>query len=232
MSSHVLGEKDVNAAMEQSQQTSSNTQQSKDVKSMDYHRQVFQSKMAQEPYVSRTAKAAASASASASCSRLPPTTIVIDAATASPRPPFRPAAVLAARNTTSSSDASSCSFLSSCPSPVPSLISQHSSSSSSSTSSSPTPSITVLHRCPTNKILAVASTKQYVSPSDNIMSPCSAKINEEEEDRDCLEKSSEFINSTNRRLLHRAKPKSLFAQASAKKLSGENLFGSKSIPKA
>ena len=32
-------------------------------------------------------------------------------------------------------------------------------------------------------------------------------------------------------LFDRAKPKSLFAQASAKKLGGDNLFGSKSIPK-
>lgn len=45
--SSVLGDKDVNAAMEQ--------QAIKDVKSMEYHRQVFQSKMAAEPYVlSRT----------------------------------------------------------------------------------------------------------------------------------------------------------------------------------
>mgnify|MGYP005989044035 FL=1 len=42
MSSKVLGDKDVNASLEQQQQTG------KDVKSMDYHRQVFQSKMAEE----------------------------------------------------------------------------------------------------------------------------------------------------------------------------------------
>lgn len=35
----------------------------------------------------------------------------------------------------------------------------------------------------------------------------------------------------NHGVLVRAKPKSLFAQASAKKLGGDNLFGSKSIPK-
>lgn len=46
MASRVLGDRDVNAAIEQQQQPV------KDVKSMDYHRQVFQSKMAQEPYVS------------------------------------------------------------------------------------------------------------------------------------------------------------------------------------
>jgi hypothetical protein len=42
--SAVLGDKDVNAAMEQQNTV-------KDVKSMEYHRQVFQSKMAAEPYV-------------------------------------------------------------------------------------------------------------------------------------------------------------------------------------
>ncbi|PNY27722.1 Uncharacterized protein TCAP_02336 [Tolypocladium capitatum] len=44
MSNQVLGDKDINAAMaEQQQQTPG-----KDVKSMEYHRQVFQSKMAEE----------------------------------------------------------------------------------------------------------------------------------------------------------------------------------------
>ncbi|KAF1735200.1 hypothetical protein CRV24_004121 [Beauveria bassiana] len=212
MSSHVLGNKDVNASMEQQQQQ---TAQSKDVKSMDYHRQVFQSKMAQEPYVTRKP-------ASAPSSRL--TTPAATVAASRPVVLFRPAAVLA-KNTATSSDASSCSASfsssSSCSatttttssstsslSPVPSLISD-----SSSCAPSPTPSITALPRLPTNKNL-VASTQQYVSPSDNIMSPCSAKI-----------------NALRNKHVSKAKPKSLFAQASAKKLSGENLFGSKSIPK-
>ncbi|KAJ3493931.1 hypothetical protein NLG97_g4414 [Lecanicillium saksenae] len=186
MSSHVLGDKDVNAPMEQ--------QQTQDVKSMDYHRQVFQSKMAQEPYVYRKQTALASTSRATSKTA------------AASRSPSR----LAARNTANSSDASSCSTTSSSSaSPVPSLISD-----SSSTSASPTPSITVLPRFPTNKTF-VASTKQYVSPSDNIMSPCTAKI-----------------NALRNKHVSKAKPKSLFAQASAKKLSGENLFGSKSIPNA
>ncbi|KAM3562215.1 hypothetical protein ARSEF4850_002861 [Beauveria asiatica] len=222
MSSHVLGNKDVNASMEQQQQQQQQQQQtaqSKDVKSMDYHRQVFQSKMAQEPYVARKP-------ASAPSSRL--TTPAAAAAAAASRPVvlFRPAAVVA-KNTATCSDASSCST--SCPSsfsassassassssspsssslsPLPSLISD-----SSSCAPSPTPSITALPRLPTNKNL-VASTQQYVSPSDNIMSPCSAKI-----------------NALRNKHVSKAKPKSLFAQASAKKLSGENLFGSKSIP--
>lgn len=46
MSNSILGNKDVNAPMAESQEA-------KDVKSMEYHRQVFQSKMADEPYVSR-----------------------------------------------------------------------------------------------------------------------------------------------------------------------------------
>ncbi|KAM3440430.1 hypothetical protein MY4824_002144 [Beauveria thailandica] len=211
MSSHVLGNKDVNASMEQQQQQMA---QSKDVKSMDYHRQVFQSKMAQEPYVARKP-------ASAPSSRL--TTPAAAAAASRPVVLVRPAAVLA-KNTATCSDASSCST--SCPSsfsassassssspsssslsPLPSLISD-----SSSCAPSPTPSITALPRLPTNKNL-VASTQQYVSPSDNIMSPCSAKI-----------------NALRNKHVSKAKPKSLFAQASAKKLSGENLFGSKSIP--
>ncbi|KAM3526978.1 hypothetical protein MY4038_006551 [Beauveria bassiana] len=213
MSSHVLGNKDVNASMEQQQQQ---TAQSKDVKSMDYHRQVFQSKMAQEPYVTRKP-------ASAPSSRL--TTPAATVAASRPVVLFRPAAVLA-KNTATSSDASSCSAsfsssscsatttttTTSCSTPslsaVPSLISD-----SSSCAPSPTPSITALPRLPTNKNL-VASTQQYVSPSDNIMSPCSAKI-----------------NALRNKHVSKAKPKSLFAQASAKKLSGENLFGSKSIPK-
>ncbi|ATY62871.1 hypothetical protein A9K55_007266 [Cordyceps militaris] len=206
--SSILGNKDVNASMEQHQQNT----QSKDVKSMDYHRQVFHSKMAEEPYVHRT-KAASAASPSR-----------FTAPTVSSRSPFRPATLALARNTaTNSSDASSCSFASSssssASSPALSLFSD-----SSSSAPSPTPSITGLPRLPfpTNKTLVAISTKQYVSPSDNIMSPCSAKINA---------LRNKHVSNANRRF-RRAKPKSLFAQASAKKLSGDNLFGSKSIPKA
>lgn len=44
MSNSVLANKDVNAAMEHQVPAG-------DVKSMEYHRQVFQSKMADQPYV-------------------------------------------------------------------------------------------------------------------------------------------------------------------------------------
>lgn len=47
MSSNVLADRDVNAAMADQQQQASG----KDVKSMEYHRQVFQNKMAEEKYV-------------------------------------------------------------------------------------------------------------------------------------------------------------------------------------
>lgn len=167
MSAHVLGDKDINASIEQQQQ------QSKDVKSMDYHRQVFQSKMAQEPYVHRKTASAPSSRATTTTSS-PPCFDLEDMY-------YRNATIIA-----NSSDASSCfaagaSFY---PSPPASLVSDDEASSSSSfsipssspASASPTPSITAMPRFPTNKSL-VASTKQYVSPSDNIMSPCSAKIN-------------------------------------------------------
>ncbi|KAF7544404.1 hypothetical protein G7046_g9796 [Stylonectria norvegica] len=49
---------------------------------------------------------------------------------------------------------------------------------------------------------------KYISPSDNIMSPASAKI-----------------NALRNKHAHKAKPKSLFAQASSKKLQGENPLG-------
>ncbi|OTB16969.1 hypothetical protein K445DRAFT_316496 [Daldinia sp. EC12] len=51
--------------------------------------------------------------------------------------------------------------------------------------------------------------QQYVSPSDNIMSPCTAKL-----------------SALKGRAVGKAKPKSLFAQTSAKKFDGKNIFGS------
>ncbi|KFA62123.1 hypothetical protein S40285_01642 [Stachybotrys chlorohalonatus IBT 40285] len=50
--------------------------------------------------------------------------------------------------------------------------------------------------------------KQYISPSDNIMSPCSAKI-----------------NALRNKHASKAKPKSLFAQASAKRLASDGPLG-------
>ncbi|KAF2999947.1 hypothetical protein G7054_g5938 [Neopestalotiopsis clavispora] len=52
--------------------------------------------------------------------------------------------------------------------------------------------------------------EKYVSPSDGIMSPCTAKL-----------------NALRNKQVGKAKPKSLFAQASAKKFDGENVFGAK-----
>ncbi|OIW29549.1 hypothetical protein CONLIGDRAFT_680392 [Coniochaeta ligniaria NRRL 30616] len=55
-----------------------------------------------------------------------------------------------------------------------------------------------------------AQGQTYISPSDNIMSPCTAKL-------------SAFRNKQ----VGKVKPKSLFAKASAKKLGGDGLFDSK-----
>ncbi|KAI1354986.1 hypothetical protein F5Y01DRAFT_271865 [Xylaria sp. FL0043] len=60
-----------------------------------------------------------------------------------------------------------------------------------------------------------SSVQQYISPSDNIMSPCTAKL-----------------NALKSRHAGKAKPKSLFAQASAKKFVGENVLGARSAAQA
>jgi hypothetical protein len=54
--------------------------------------------------------------------------------------------------------------------------------------------------------------KTYVSPSDGIMSPASAKI-----------------KSLRNKHASKAKPKSLFAQASVKRLEGDGVFGARSV---
>jgi hypothetical protein len=95
MSAKVLGDKDVNAPLGGDQQQQQATAGGKDVKSMEYHRQMFQSKVHEEY---------------------------------APPPHHLPASLL------------------------------HSVGRNSNN-------------------LARSSSKQYVSPSDNIMSPCTAKIN-------------------------------------------------------
>ncbi|KAF3760167.1 hypothetical protein M406DRAFT_334843 [Cryphonectria parasitica EP155] len=56
----------------------------------------------------------------------------------------------------------------------------------------------------------------YISPSDEIMSPCTAKL-----------------NALRNKQVGKVKPKSLFAQASSKRLQGqEGLFGAKATPPA
>ncbi|KAL7945537.1 hypothetical protein V8C42DRAFT_59664 [Trichoderma barbatum] len=67
------------------------------------------------------------------------------------------------------------------------------------------------HRQVLQSKIAHEPTKQYISPSDNIMSPCTAKL-----------------SALRSKQVTKAKPKSLFAQASAKKLQGESLFGTRS----
>ncbi|KAF4995080.1 hypothetical protein FGRMN_5375 [Fusarium graminum] len=64
-----------------------------------------------------------------------------------------------------------------------------------------------------SKMAEEDSSNTYVSPSDNIMSPCTAKI-----------------NTLRNKHASKAKPKTLFAQASAKKLQSDNPFGAKPVP--
>ncbi|KAM5342337.1 hypothetical protein ACJ41O_013303 [Fusarium nematophilum] len=64
-----------------------------------------------------------------------------------------------------------------------------------------------------SKMAEDEKTTKYISPSDNIMSPCTAKI-----------------NALRNKHASKAKPKSLFAQASAKKLQGDNPLGAKPAP--
>ncbi|KAH0533059.1 hypothetical protein TsFJ059_001675 [Trichoderma semiorbis] len=68
------------------------------------------------------------------------------------------------------------------------------------------------HRQVFQSRIAQDGVKQYVSPSDTIMSPCTAKL-----------------SALRSKQVTKAKPKSLFAQASSKKLnSDENLLGTRS----
>ncbi|PFH58143.1 hypothetical protein XA68_14105 [Ophiocordyceps unilateralis] len=68
------------------------------------------------------------------------------------------------------------------------------------------------HRQVFQSKMAEDKSGKYVSPSDNIMSPCSAKI-----------------NALRNKHAAKVKPKSLFAQASAKKLGGENALGARPV---
>ncbi|KAF4976055.1 hypothetical protein FZEAL_7233 [Fusarium zealandicum] len=64
-----------------------------------------------------------------------------------------------------------------------------------------------------SKIAEEDTNNKYISPSDNIMSPCTAKI-----------------SALRNKHAGKAKPKSLFAQTSAKKLQGDNPLGAKPVP--
>lgn len=68
------------------------------------------------------------------------------------------------------------------------------------------------HRQVFQSKMAEEKAAKYVSPSDNIMSPCSAKI-----------------SALRNKHAAKVKPKSLFAQASAKKLTEENALGARSV---
>ncbi|KAJ4425279.1 hypothetical protein N0V82_000089 [Gnomoniopsis sp. IMI 355080] len=60
------------------------------------------------------------------------------------------------------------------------------------------------------------SGNNYISPSDEIMSPCTAKL-----------------SAMRNKQVGKVKPKSLFAQASSKRLQGQDgLFGAKATPPA
>ncbi|KAL5091001.1 hypothetical protein Trisim1_003963 [Trichoderma cf. simile WF8] len=68
------------------------------------------------------------------------------------------------------------------------------------------------HRQVFQSRMAQDGVKQYISPSDTIMSPCTAKL-----------------SALRSKQVTKAKPKSLFAQASSKKLNtDENILGTRS----
>ncbi|TRX96276.1 hypothetical protein FHL15_003000 [Xylaria flabelliformis] len=171
---NALSEKDANTSLNQAG-TGANKA---DIKSMEYHRQVFKSKMEEEKYGHTATNTAFNPAVGASPGSGLGTMTVISAAV------------------------------------KPSLASSSSPLSLSSQM--------IIHR----KTLAglpadpdasgtCSSKQQYVSPSDNIMSPCTAKL-----------------HALKSRHAAKVKPKSLFAQASAKKFVGEELFGARNAEPA
>lgn len=75
----------------------------------------------------------------------------------------------------------------------------------------------------------------YVSPSDNIMSPCTAKLSAYRNKHVMKYVPYLFYTDTTNKILtiYRAKPKSLFAKASSKNLGSTNMFADKPTePKA
>lgn len=75
----------------------------------------------------------------------------------------------------------------------------------------------------------------YVSPSDNIMSPCTAKLSAYRNKHVMKYVSFSSHSSFHRKILttSRTKPKSLFAKASSKNLGSTNMFADKPTePKA
>ncbi|KAI0194100.1 hypothetical protein EV127DRAFT_423298 [Xylaria flabelliformis] len=171
---NALSEKDANTSLNQAG-TGANKA---DIKSMEYHRQVFKSKMEEEKY-GHTATATNTASN--------------PAVGASPGSGLGTITVISAAV-------------------KPSLAS----------SPLPPSSQMIIHRktlaglpADPNASGTCSSKQQYVSPSDNIMSPCTAKL-----------------HALKSRHAAKVKPKSLFAQASAKKFVGEELFGARNAEPA
>ncbi|KAI1407002.1 hypothetical protein F5Y13DRAFT_175870 [Hypoxylon sp. FL1857] len=161
----VLSDKDVNAPV-QTQDAAATKDAAKDVvkddkatgaQILEYHRQVLQSKMAEEKYGIYGIYDQSKASSIASLARIPTV-------------PF-----------------------------------------TTSTNAAPRASENPQSRLLANAEAANDRQQQYISPSDDIMSPCTAKL-----------------NAFKGRLAGRVKPKSLFARASAKKFDGDDIFGAKS----
>ncbi|KAI1365342.1 hypothetical protein F5Y08DRAFT_304257 [Xylaria arbuscula] len=188
-SASVLSAKDANSAIKNLAGTGAASKA--DIKSMEYHRQVLKSKMEEEKY-GHTATTT--------------TTSIITIANNT------------ATTTTVSPPVVGVSSSSSSSSGLGTTTTVNSMQASTTTSSSSSPKkIIHIHRtlaglaADPNASGARSSAQQYISPSDNIMSPCTAKL-----------------NALKGRHAGKAKPKSLFAQASAKKFVGENVFGARS----
>ncbi|KAI1131908.1 hypothetical protein F5Y10DRAFT_232193 [Nemania abortiva] len=156
-----------------------------EIKSMEYHRQVLKSKMEEEKY-GHSANATTTTTVSTSIS----TSTASDAVGA-------PSSGLGTRTVLA---------VTAKPSPASSSSSSHQ---------------LLIRRTHAGLLAdpsasgACSSTHQYISPSDNIMSPCTAKL-----------------NALKGRQAGKAKPKSLFAQASAKKFAGDNVFGARNAEQA
>ncbi|KAI0490796.1 hypothetical protein F4859DRAFT_459230 [Xylaria cf. heliscus] len=201
----VLSEKDANNSLKNLAGTGANKA---DIKSMEYHRQVLKSKMEEEKYGHTANTTATTTTANTTATTTTATTTTTTTTTSS-------SSIISTSNPAIGT--SSVSGLD--PSPTTTVISaavKPPSLLSSSTTQM------IIHR----KILAglpadpnasgtCSSTQKYVSPSDNIMSPCTAKL-----------------NALKSRHAGKAKPKSLFAQASAKKFVGENVLGARNAGQA
>ncbi|KAI0457891.1 hypothetical protein F5B21DRAFT_55022 [Xylaria acuta] len=189
---NVLSEKDANNSLKNLTGAGANKA---DVKSMEYHRQVLKSKMEEEKYGHTTNTT---------------TTIITTTTTTT-------TTTTASNPAVGASSGSGLGTTTVFAVVKPSLLASSSSSSSSSSSQM------IIHRktlagLPANPNASgtCSSTQQYVSPSDNIMSPCTAKL-----------------NALKSRHAGKAKPKSLFAQASAKRfVGGENVLGARNAEQA